>query len=50
VTRQVTRDGRIVTVDALLTLIRDDNDVVTGIVAVNRPAAQRPSTPPLTAG
>ena len=50
VTRQVTRDGTIVTVDALVTLIRDDNDVVTGIVAVNRRAAQGPSTPALAAG
>ena len=50
VTRQVTRDGTIVTVDALLTLIRDDNDVVTGIVAVNRRAARNPSPPTLAAG
>ena len=49
-TRQVTRDGTIVTVDALLTLIRDDNDEVTGIVAVNRRAGGSPSPPPFAAG
>ncbi|HEY5875286.1 MAG TPA: EAL domain-containing protein [Ilumatobacteraceae bacterium] len=49
-TRQVTRDGTIVTVDALLTLIRDDDNEVTGIVAVNRPATRRPTPPSVAAG